>query len=53
MRKMFLILAEVLQMASGRAPISVNRNSTDLEFLVTSRQPSHADRIEIDSPARK
>ena len=31
----------------------LNRGDTDLEILVTSRPPSHADRVEINSPAKK
>lgn len=42
-----------IEIPAGVAHRIVNRNSTDLELLVTSRPPSHADRVEIDSPARK
>jgi mannose-6-phosphate isomerase-like protein (cupin superfamily) len=42
-----------IEIPAGVTHRIVNRNSTDLEFLVTSRPPSHADRIEIDSSARK
>ena len=31
----------------------LNKSGTDLEMLVTSRPPSHADRVEIGSPVRK
>jgi mannose-6-phosphate isomerase-like protein (cupin superfamily) len=40
-----------IEMPPGVLHRILNNGGTDLEILVTSRPPSHADRIEIDTPA--
>jgi mannose-6-phosphate isomerase-like protein (cupin superfamily) len=42
-----------LEIPPGVAHRILNKSGSDLEILVTSRPPSHADRVEINSPARK